>query len=182
MNFTDYKALKAVLDGSISATSENVLIYATSNRRHLMPEFMNENLETRHVGGEIHPGETTEEKISLSERFGLWLSFYPFDQDQYLDIAAHWALFPGGAIFLTVLAVNLVGDGLRDLLRNVAERADRRVDAAARDAVGGHELGEPDRRVTRGLSLPTRVGIRHVDAMLGRVRRWPLSVVVQAHT
>jgi predicted AAA+ superfamily ATPase len=61
-----------------------------------MPEFMNENLETRHVGGEIHPGETTEEKISLSERFGLWLSFYPFDQDQYLDIAAHWVEALGG--------------------------------------------------------------------------------------
>jgi len=61
-----------------------------------MPEFMHENLETRHVGGEIHPGESTEEKISLSERFGLWLSFYPFDQDEYLDIAAHWVGTLGG--------------------------------------------------------------------------------------
>ena len=85
-----YKALKAVLDGSISATSENVLIYATSNRRHLMPEFMSENLETEYVGEEIHPGETVEEKISLSERFGLWVSFYPFDQDHYLGIARYW--------------------------------------------------------------------------------------------
>jgi uncharacterized protein len=85
-----YKALKVVLDGSIAATSENVLIYATSNRRHLMPEYMEENLEYKHVGGEIHPGETSEEKISLSERFGLWVSFYPFDQDEYLDIVAHW--------------------------------------------------------------------------------------------
>ncbi|MEO8038949.1 MAG: ATP-binding protein [Betaproteobacteria bacterium] len=85
-----YKALKAVLDGSISATSENVLIYATSNRRHLMPEFMRENLETEYVGDEIHPGETVEEKISLSERFGLWISFYPFDQDHYLSIARYW--------------------------------------------------------------------------------------------
>jgi predicted AAA+ superfamily ATPase len=85
-----YIALKVVLDGSISTTSENLLIYATSNRRHLMPEYMTENLETRYVGDEIHPGETVEEKISLSERFGLWVTFYPFDQDEYLDIVAHW--------------------------------------------------------------------------------------------
>lgn len=85
-----YKALKVALDGSIAATSENVLIYATSNRRHLMPEFMQENLEYHRVGEEIHPGESSEEKISLSERFGLWVSFYPFDQDDYLDIVAHW--------------------------------------------------------------------------------------------
>ena len=85
-----YIALKVVLDGSISTTSENLLIYATSNRRHLMPEYMAENLETRYVGDEIHPGETVEEKISLSERFGLWVTFYPFDQDEYLDIVAHW--------------------------------------------------------------------------------------------
>jgi len=85
-----YKALKVVLDGSITATSENLLIYATSNRRHLMPEYMQENLETKHLGEEIHPAETVEEKISLSERFGLWVSFYPFDQDAYLDIAGHW--------------------------------------------------------------------------------------------
>ncbi len=85
-----YKSLKVALDGSIAGSADNVLIYATSNRRHLMPEFMDENLEARHVGGEIHPGETTEEKISLSERFGLWVSFYPFDQDEYLEIVAHW--------------------------------------------------------------------------------------------
>lgn len=85
-----YKALKVALDGSISTTSDNLLIYATSNRRHLMPEYMQENLETKYIGEEIHPGETVEEKISLSERFGLWVSFYPFDQDEYLAIAAHW--------------------------------------------------------------------------------------------
>jgi len=85
-----YKALKVVLDGSISATSENVLVYATSNRKHLMPEFMAENLETKYVGDEIRPGETSEEKVSLSERFGLWLSFYAFDQDEYLRVAEHW--------------------------------------------------------------------------------------------
>ena len=83
-------ALKVALDGSISTTSENLLIYATSNRRHLMPEYMQENLETRYIGDEIHPGETVEEKISLSERFGLWVSFYPFDQDEYLAIVTHW--------------------------------------------------------------------------------------------
>ncbi len=87
---TSYKALKAALDGSIAAPLDNLLIYATSNRRHLMPENMQENLETKYVGDEIHPGETVEEKISLSERFGLWVSFYPFDQDAYLDIVAHW--------------------------------------------------------------------------------------------
>jgi len=85
-----YIALKVALDGSIATTSENLLIYATSNRRHLMPEYMAENLETKYIGEEIHPGETVEEKISLSERFGLWVSFYPFDQDEYLTIVSHW--------------------------------------------------------------------------------------------
>ena len=85
-----YIALKVVLDGSISTTSENLLIYATSNRRHLMPEYMAENLETKYVGDEIHPGESVEEKISLSERFGVWVTFYPFDQDEYLEIVQTW--------------------------------------------------------------------------------------------
>ncbi len=86
-----YKALKSALDGSVAAPPDNLLIYATSNRRHLMPERFAENREiVRGEDGEIHPGETTEEKVSLSERFGLWLSFYPFSQEQYLDICAHW--------------------------------------------------------------------------------------------
>lgn len=86
-----YKELKSVLDGSVSAAGDNVLIYATSNRRHLMPEYMSENLSAKHQSdGEIHPGETVEEKISLSERFGIWLSFYPFKQDDYLDIVHYW--------------------------------------------------------------------------------------------
>lgn len=85
-----YKSLKAVLDGSITAPPENVLIYATSNRRHLLPEYKQENLDTRVVEGEIHHGEGVEEKISLSERFGLWLSFYPFNQQEYLQIVEHW--------------------------------------------------------------------------------------------
>ena len=86
-----YKALKSTLDGSIAAATPNVLIYATSNRRHLLPEYMTENLTyTRADDGEIHPGEVVEEKISLSERFGLWVSFYPFSQDEYLTIVAQW--------------------------------------------------------------------------------------------
>lgn len=85
-----YKALKVVLDGTLAATSDNVLVYATSNRRHLLPEYMSENLETQHLGDEIRPGDSTEEKISLSERFGLWLSFYAFDQEEYLQIARTW--------------------------------------------------------------------------------------------
>ncbi len=86
-----YKALKSVLDGSVSAASPNVLIYATSNRRHLLPEYMKDNAGYTHTDdGEIHPGEVVEEKISLSERFGLWISFYPFSQNEYLAIVAQW--------------------------------------------------------------------------------------------
>ncbi len=86
-----YKALKSALDGSVAAAAPNVLIYATSNRRHLLPEYMKENLTYKHTDdGEVHPGEVVEEKISLSERFGLWVSFYPFSQDEYLAIVAQW--------------------------------------------------------------------------------------------
>jgi len=86
-----YKALKSILDGSVAATTPNVLIYATSNRRHLLPEYMKENLTYTHTDdGEVHPGEGVEEKISLSERFGLWVSFYPFTQNEYLIIVAQW--------------------------------------------------------------------------------------------
>jgi predicted AAA+ superfamily ATPase len=86
-----YKALKSILDGSVSQASDNVLIYATSNRRHLLPEYMAENLTYKHTAdGEVHPGEVVEEKISLSERFGLWVSFYPFSQEEYLAIVAQW--------------------------------------------------------------------------------------------
>jgi len=86
-----YKALKSILDGSIAAATPNVLIYATSNRRHLLPEYMKENLGYTHTAdGEVHPGEAVEEKISLSERFGLWVSFYPFSQEEYLTIVAQW--------------------------------------------------------------------------------------------
>ena len=85
-----YKALKSALEGSVFTQSENVLIYATSNRRHLLPEHMSDNTRARHVDGELHEAEAVEEKISLSDRFGLWLSFYPFRQDDYLRVARHW--------------------------------------------------------------------------------------------
>ncbi len=85
-----YKALKSVLDGSLSAAPDNLLIYATSNRRHLLPEYHAENLQTQKIGDEIHPGEAVEEKVSLSERFGLWISFYPFSQEEYLRVVHHW--------------------------------------------------------------------------------------------
>jgi predicted AAA+ superfamily ATPase len=91
---SSYKALKSMLDGSVASTTPNVLIYATSNRRHLLPEYMKENLSyAPSVDGEIHPGEGIEEKISLSERFGLWISFYPFSQDEYWSIAQQWLHF-----------------------------------------------------------------------------------------
>ena len=86
-----YKALKSILDGSVAASTPNVLIYATSNRRHLLPEYMKENLSYTHTDdGEVHPGEAVEEKISLSERFGLWVSFYPFTQEEYVTIVGQW--------------------------------------------------------------------------------------------
>ena len=85
-----YKALKVLLDGSVHATPENVLVYATSNRRHLMPEQLSDNLAAQYVDGEVHQAEAVEEKISLSERFGLWLAFHPFNQDEYLYIVEHW--------------------------------------------------------------------------------------------
>ena len=86
-----YKALKAILDGSIAAATPNVLLYATSNRRHLLPEYFSENEETKYVGDEVHFGESIEEKVSLSERFGLWISFYPFSQEDYLAAVTSWA-------------------------------------------------------------------------------------------
>ena len=96
-----YQALKAALDGDLVAISDNLLIYATSNRRHLMPDYMQDNLATKYVGDEIYPAESVEEKISLSERFGLWISFYPFSQEEYLDVAAHWLQHYGWSQGLT---------------------------------------------------------------------------------
>ncbi|MFZ2266137.1 MAG: ATP-binding protein [Azonexus sp.] len=129
---TAYKALKTVLDGSIAAPPDNVLIYATSNRRHLMPEYFSENLETKRVDDEIHPGETTEEKISLSERFGLWISFYPFSQDDYLNIVNHWLRQLG-------VSEKLIADSERDALNWALGRGSRSGRVAwqfARDLAG----------------------------------------------
>ncbi len=106
-----YKALKSTLDGSVAQSSDNVLIYATSNRRHLLPEYMAENLTYQHTDdGEVHPGEGVEEKISLSERFGLWVSFYPFSQDEYLAIVGQWlrGFGAGDAEIATVRQESLV--------------------------------------------------------------------------
>lgn len=89
-NDATYRALKTVLDGSVLDTPDNILIYATSNRRHLLPEHQSDNRDTRLIDGELHHSEAVEEKISLSERFGLWLAFHPMSQDRYLDIAFHW--------------------------------------------------------------------------------------------
>ena len=96
-----YQTLKAALDGDLVAFSDNLLIYATSNRRHLMPDYMADNLNTKYVGDEIHPAESVEEKVSLSERFGLWISFYPFSQDEYLAIAARWLQHHGWTVGMT---------------------------------------------------------------------------------
>ena len=93
-----YKALKAILDGSIAAATPNVLLYATSNRRHLLPEYFHENEETKYVGEEVHFGESIEEKVSLSERFGLWISFYPFSQDEYLIAVKSWVGLLGASV------------------------------------------------------------------------------------
>lgn len=135
-----YKALKAALDGSVAAPPENVLIYATSNRRHLMPEYMRENLDTRYdVDGEILPGETVEEKISLSERFGLWLSFHPFRQDDYLDIVAHWLAHYG-------LPAEVVAQARGEALQFALQRGSRSGRVAvqfARDYAGRHGLAAP---------------------------------------
>jgi predicted AAA+ superfamily ATPase len=132
-----YKALKVALDGSIAETSENILIYATSNRRHLMPEHMRDNLTYQHQeDGEIHPGEVIEEKISLSERFGLWVSFYPFKQDEYLGIVAQWLTHFG-------CDQSVVAAAHDEALRWALERGSRSGRVAwqfARDWAGRHSI------------------------------------------
>ena len=128
-----YKALKVALDGSISAQSDNVLIYATSNRRHLLPEKMSDNAGYHYAeDGDLHPGETVEERISLSERFGLWVSFYPFKQDDYLDIVAHWLSTMGCDSFEIDAAR---GDALRWALQR-GSRSGRVAWQFARDYAG----------------------------------------------
>jgi hypothetical protein len=149
-----YKALKVALDGSIAAQSANVLIYATSNRRHLMPERMAENLQAKHQeDGEIHPGETTEEKVSLSERFGLWVAFYPFRQDDYLSIVDHWLAQLG-------LGARQIEAARGDALRFALERGSRSGRVAyqfAKHYAGSHASSAPPRnRVGKPKSIPSR--------------------------
>lgn len=130
-----YKALKSMLDGSVAAATPNVLIYATSNRRHLLPEYMAENLAHIHgIDGEVHPGEAVEEKISLSERFGLWVSFYPFSQDEYLSIVAQWLSALG-------LSAPAIAAARQEALQWALERGSRSGRVAhqfARDHAGRH--------------------------------------------
>ena len=113
-----YKALKVALDGSLESGSQNMLIYATSNRRHLIPEYFEENRQYTYQEDEIHPADTVEEKISLSERFGLWLSFYPFNQDEYWEIASTWLLYLG-------LDKTALVDAKQDALRWALQRGSR---------------------------------------------------------
>ena len=117
-----YKALKVMLDGSIAGAATNLLIYATSNRRHLLPEYFAENLETKHVGEEVHPGESVEEKISLSERFGLWISFYPFAQDEYLAAVERWLAHFGVA---TPTSTRDADERTREALQFALQRGSR---------------------------------------------------------
>ncbi|MFN3628573.1 MAG: ATP-binding protein [Casimicrobiaceae bacterium] len=132
-----YKALKAALDGSIAAATPNLLIYATSNRRHLLPEYFHENAETRYVGEEVHFGESVEEKISLSERFGLWISFHPFDQDAYLAAARRWVERLGGAVPTARQAAVFEREALQWALQR-GSRSGRVAHQFARDWCGRH--------------------------------------------
>ncbi len=130
-----YKALKSILDGSVAATSANVLIYATSNRRHLLPEYMKENLSFTHTeDGEVHPGEGVEEKISLSERFGLWVSFYPFTQAEYLTIVAQWLAWFG----VSPVAIKAARPEALVWALERASRSGRVAYQFARDYAGSH--------------------------------------------
>ncbi|TAG71506.1 MAG: ATP-binding protein [Burkholderiales bacterium] len=134
-----YKALKAILDGSIAASTPNVMLYATSNRRHLLPEYFHENEETKYVGEEVHFGESVEEKVSLSERFGLWISFYPFSQEEYLAAVRSWIVQLGGAVSLDATAQAALD---RDSLQWALQRGSRSGRVAyqyAKDFVGRNE-------------------------------------------
>jgi uncharacterized protein len=131
-----YKSLKAILDGSIAASTPNVLLYATSNRRHLIPEYFHENEETKYVGDEVHFGESVEEKVSLSERFGLWISFYPFSQEDYLAAVYSWIKQLGGPLPTELETLALIE---RDCLQWALQRGSRSGRVAyqySRDFVG----------------------------------------------
>ena len=152
-----YKALKSILDGSISAASDNVLIYATSNRRHLLPEYMKENLSYTHTeDGEVHPGEVVEEKISLSERFGLWISFYPFSQPEYLAIVAQWLRHFGvtEAVIVSARQPSLVWALER------GSRSGRVAYQFARDWAGRDHSG--DQALAGSSAVPAPDGLDHV--------------------
>jgi uncharacterized protein len=144
-----YKALKVMLDGTIAGAAGNVVIYATSNRRHLLPEYFSENLETKHVGEEVHPGESVEEKISLSERFGLWISFYPFAQDDYLAAVERWLTHFGVA---APVSTRDADERTREALQFALQRGSRSGRVAwqfARHWAGGlrlADLAQPGKR------------------------------------
>ncbi len=139
-NEPGYKALKVMLDGTIAGSSSNVLIYATSNRRHLLPEYFSENLETRHIGEEVHPGESVEEKISLSERFGLWISFYPFSQDDYLAAVNAWLDYHGVARPREARAVEALHHDAVQFALQRGSRSGRVAWQFARDRAGARAL------------------------------------------
>ncbi len=150
-----YKALKVMLDGTIAGAAGNVVIYATSNRRHLLPEYFSENLETKHVGEEVHPGESVEEKISLSERFGLWISFYPFAQDEYLAAVERWLAHFGVA---APASTREADERTREALQFALQRGSRSGRAAwqfAKDYAGAHGLKTVGRASARR-DIPSR--------------------------
>ena len=137
-----YKALKVMLDGTIAGAAGNVVIYATSNRRHLLPEYFSENLETKHGREEVHPGDSVEEKVSLSERFGLWISFYPFAQDEYLAAVERWLTHFGVAVPASTRDAD---DRTREALQFALQRGSRSGRVAwqfARHWAGGLRLGD----------------------------------------
>jgi len=133
-----YKSLKLFVDGSITSTPDNILIYATSNRRHLVPEFMEENRQSRNIDGELHLSEAIEEKISLSERFGLWLAFHPFNQDQYLAIVDHWL----GQMQAPVEETGTVHEAALQWALEHGSRSGRSAWQFARDWTGRHKLDD----------------------------------------
>ena len=151
-----YKALKSMLDGSVAEAGDNVLIYATSNRRHLLPEQMRDNLGYKHTeDGEVHPGEAVEEKISLSERFGLWISFYPFSQDEYLAIAGQWLRFFG----LDEAAIAAARQGALIWALERGSRSGRVAYQFARDLAGRGGI-EPAAATVNNKSIPPE-GLDH---------------------
>jgi uncharacterized protein len=137
-NDPGYKAIKVVLDGSINHTPDNILIYATSNRRHLIPESMSDNVASQNIQGELHLNEAIEEKISLSERFGIWLAFHPFDQEQYLEIVAYWL----NKLDNTIENNNIVRKASLKWALEHGTRSGRSAWQFARDWVGQQKLKE----------------------------------------